>query len=322
MVRTHSSVVEQATFNSEVASSNLAESTNCLSSSSRSVLDFLASLPKDQREKFISENQFRLRRELDEIKQYHRSLEERSDLLKRHVSVLKELTSWLESLDEKPSYTAVESSAWHRLAEAGSADLLIGPTHGAQLDTTDAPRIVLISHNWSMAVNATDGDEWRLPFPRTAFEFKMSGRRCIALGTQADGDPTPKFIAIYQVGDAFVWSRIEMEQIDEAAARLIRGACIALDAEVVTADIVRAPSKLNASRLKRGAPPVQDFYVLNIARRNRAAALAIDGSTDQRKVRLHFRRGHWRHYETHKTWIRWTLVGDPDLGFLDKHYRL
>jgi hypothetical protein len=33
-------------------------------------------------------------------------------------------------------------------------------------------------------------------------------------------------------------------------------------------------------------------------------------------------RGHWRHYERHKTWIKWTLVGDPDLGFVDKHYRL
>ena len=38
--------------------------------------------------------------------------------------------------------------------------------------------------------------------------------------------------------------------------------------------------------------------------------------------RLHFVRGHWRRYEEHKTWIRWRLRGDPDLGFIDKSYRI
>jgi hypothetical protein len=50
---------------------------------------------------------------------------------------------------------------------------------------------------------------------------------------------------------------------------------------------------------------------------------AADGEREPgRKKRLHFRRGHWRHYETHKTWIKWMLVGDPDLGFIEKQYRL
>jgi hypothetical protein len=38
--------------------------------------------------------------------------------------------------------------------------------------------------------------------------------------------------------------------------------------------------------------------------------------------RLHFRRGHYRHYPNHKLWIRWCLVGNPDLGFIDADYRL
>lgn len=37
---------------------------------------------------------------------------------------------------------------------------------------------------------------------------------------------------------------------------------------------------------------------------------------------LHFRRGHWRHYGEYKTWIKWMLVGDPELGFVDKMYKL
>lgn len=62
-------------------------------------------------------------------------------------------------------------------------------------------------------------------------------------------------------------------------------------------------------------------HVISLAnRRNRPAALGGDGSS--RRRRLHFRRGHWRHFETHKTWIKWMLVGDPDLGFVEKEYRL
>lgn len=40
------------------------------------------------------------------------------------------------------------------------------------------------------------------------------------------------------------------------------------------------------------------------------------------RKRLHFRRSHWRHYVSHKTKIPWTLVGDPNLGFVEKEYRL
>jgi hypothetical protein len=40
------------------------------------------------------------------------------------------------------------------------------------------------------------------------------------------------------------------------------------------------------------------------------------------KRRLHFRRGHFRHFDGWKTWVNWCLVGDPDLGFVDKHYKL
>jgi hypothetical protein len=38
--------------------------------------------------------------------------------------------------------------------------------------------------------------------------------------------------------------------------------------------------------------------------------------------RLHFRRGHHRHYENYKLWIKWQLVGNPDIGFIDKDYKL
>jgi hypothetical protein len=55
--------------------------------------------------------------------------------------------------------------------------------------------------------------------------------------------------------------------------------------------------------------------------RNRRPTAQCHRST-HRSPRLHFRRRHWRHFVNHKTWIKWTLVGDPDLGFIDKDYRL
>lgn len=48
----------------------------------------------------------------------------------------------------------------------------------------------------------------------------------------------------------------------------------------------------------------------------------FDPDREVRHVRMHFRRGHWRHYQEHRTWIKWMLVGDPDLGIIEKHYRL
>lgn len=61
--------------------------------------------------------------------------------------------------------------------------------------------------------------------------------------------------------------------------------------------------------------------IVDLARRHRIANPAEPSGNGSRK-RLHFRRGHWRHYESMKTWIRWCLAGDPDLGFIDKHYTL
>lgn len=103
----------------------------------------------------------------------------------------------------------------------------------------------------------------------------------------------------------------------------VRAICIALDAEVAETEVVRAPHKLNRARERRARPLIADYHTVKLARRPRPKPLPRDGLEQAtRHVRLHFRRGHWRHFEQHKTWINWTLVGDPDLGYIEKHYRL
>ncbi len=102
----------------------------------------------------------------------------------------------------------------------------------------------------------------------------------------------------------------------------IRALSIALDAEVAIKEVTRAPNKLNRVREKAERVPVPNHYVVSLAKRSRAAPMAVSHEGEHGKRRLHFRRGHWRHFETHKTWIRWMLVGNPDLGFVDKEYRV
>ena len=78
--------------------------------------------------------------------------------------------------------------------------------------------------------------------------------------------------------------------------------------------------RVKQKRASKGKPPLTDFHIVELNRRPRASSSVV-GTTDA-KLRLHFRRGHWRHFDTHKTWINWTLVGNPDLGWIDKEYRI
>jgi hypothetical protein len=113
------------------------------------------------------------------------------------------------------------------------------------------------------------------------------------------------------------------DQVDDWMCFLwdqVKAICVALDAEVATSTVVRAPHKLNEKRIRDGKAPIVDYRVVDLSRRHRIANPS--GLHEGGKKRLHFRRGHWRHYETTKTWVRWCLVGNPDLGFIQKHYSL
>lgn len=194
-----------------------------------------------------------------------------------------------------------------------------------------SPVPFLIEHDWAAAfAGATDIDEGdiRLPYDSCMFELKIGGRRVACYCD--DNDWKVIFISIK---GGWVAGEITDEHFlrrgggpsRDIVENQIRAICIALDAEVAVKETVRADEKLNRSREKRGKPPLLDYHVIRLARRERAAPLPSgddDGERKHRSPRLHFVRGHWRHYDSHKTWINWHLRGDPDLGFIDKHYRL
>jgi len=187
--------------------------------------------------------------------------------------------------------------------------------------------VFMIQHDWATAFqNAKDylGGEIKLPDDACAFEFRISDRHVIVFATDADGT----FYLQYAIQVRKGWLVLPVDSsgnegsLFEFVSRQIKAIAVALDAEIATTEVVRAPHKLNHARERAGKLPLVSYHVVNLARRSRAAPLPADDHEPAYRVRLHFRRGHWRHYEDHKTWIKWMLVGDPELGFVDKEYRL
>jgi len=211
----------------------------------------------------------------------------------------------------------------------------------------------LIEHNWAAALGADSvGGEVKLPYDVCFFEFLINGRvvgvsvsdidsrrHAIILVKDADRDwwiivwafdiqddwsTKPIHIDVWNAGVVSEEVFGLVENLANVLSKNIMAVSAMLDAEVVETQVTRAPHKLNHAREKRGKLPIADFRTVTLSRRHRAAPLPRAGSPDEdyTRKRLHFRRGHWRHYGEYKTWIKWMLVGDPELGFVDKMYKL
>ncbi len=257
-----------------------------------------------------------------------------------------------------PKLERPHGSALHR-CNAWLAEAVDG-MKGVSLDG----HVLVVEHDWAAAMAGAaelmdPTAEWRLPAPRSIFEFVVNGKRIILRWL----DETVEVWNEYDRESAYVpasrayqdlplvefekdkWCPLQQADkltdndpladlwrcLDHSARPLVnfleqqvRALCICLEAEVAEKEIVRAPYRLNLQRAKRGRLPLYDYHKVNLARRERGSALPdeLRGGDKRRSPRLHFRRGHWAHFANHKTWRKWCLVGDPDLGFIDKEYRL
>ena len=202
----------------------------------------------------------------------------------------------------------------------------------------------VIEHDWAAAFSKAqdfDEGEFRIPYEDVVFEFRISGHRVCAVTSTEDYLPAQVILMVEtSVGWVLAscyrfaggqWIAEDLKKPDLMVPVLnlvrsqIRAVCIALEAEVAQTEVVRAPHKLNAKREKAGKQPIFDYHVVQLARRTRVAPRLPDELDPNREIhhkRMHFVRGHWRHYEASKTWIKWHVRGDPDLGFIDKEYRL
>ncbi|MBY0562463.1 hypothetical protein [Hyphomicrobium sp.] len=267
---------------------------------------------------------------------------------------LKALQHWAIGNDlklENPN-----GSAFHKLIEADKAGRTFdmaeieNPISVRQFMGNGEPRVFVVEHDWASAFEGAgefDQGAFRLPFDLCAFEFRISGRRVAVLVKECVNETLASVICVDCGEDTWGCGGYVMRDIpptrtdgdfnteDETLevvnlTRLInaqvRAVCISLEAEVAESEVIRAPTKLNAARAKKGKAPLKDYHIVSLANRKRNAALPEElrdfTETGRRRPRMHFRRGHWRHYAKHKTWVKWMLCGSPDLGFINKHYKL
>lgn len=204
-------------------------------------------------------------------------------------------------------------------------------------------KVFVVQHDWAKAFEgASDyavNNTIRIPFDRCAFEFRISGQSVIVLTDQSPTNPADiRYLFFVHLNKTWSPDGCDVEKINgvhQAVPRLptgnekhltfaieqIKAICVALDAQVAVHEVIRAPHKLNEKRVSKGRVPLFDYHVVDLSRRARTSRPENSTPTG-RHVRLHFRRGHWRHYTNHKSWIHWMLVGNPDLGWIDKEYRL
>lgn len=244
-------------------------------------------------------------------------------------AVLDQLMQWgsAKSLVIGPN----DCSRIHALREKAASDGLIDQTDGQLTHGGDAGMLrplktFVVQQDWASLMRDEDiiGAEVKLPYPHCAFEFIVNSRPVIQMCLQPEG------MAVQAM--AFVNIEGEWVGCDPAWAKnspilvglwaQVVACCAFLEAEVVTHDVTRAPNKLNEKRQKQGKVPLMDFHTIKLNKRMHAAARSGAAGEPSHRVRLHFRRGHWRHFENHKTWIKWMLVGDPSLGFVGSKYQM
>lgn len=274
--------------------------------------------------------------------------------VRQQLAVTEELAEWTALIETKGAeLQRPDGSAFHKLKEAAHSRAIIPIFVKEKMPValTDAfdgiAHSYVVEHNWASAFKAAkdfESGEVELPYPTTCFEFVVSGKRVCAILQEHDTGPATAIILIltkhgwalpttyaYQSGrmtpivpvmnDALAPFKPAIDLIGEN----IRAISITLEAEVTETTVIRADYKLNRAREKRGKLPLYDYHIISLANRSRVRSLPrgdLDPNREYTHKRLHFRCGHWRHFDEHKTWIKWQLIGDPDLGFVDKHYRL
>jgi len=248
--------------------------------------------------------------------------------LREQIAAFEALREWGERDIKCVRLEKNDCTRLHQFADAAKRHLVVSSINDkGWLETSHLlsdTKVFVVQHDWARAfTGAADYDasaDYRLPYQVCVFEFVISGVCCLVFTEQADADLTRTIFV--QSGKYWICWEDDGSAVPGALLLCddqIRAIAVALEAQIATHDVVRAPAALNAKRSKAGKLPLYDYHVVSLAHRTRVAPL---GTGTHRTPRLHFRRGHWRHYEDHNTWIKWTLVGDPDLGFIDKHYTL
>lgn len=270
-----------------------------------------------------------------ELVKYRATQDQALERTQEQVKALDNCHAWLGRLNdcEKFSLERNDVSRLHKYIEAGHAgrilDISKKPNDKSVEKFLIPPQTFVVKHDWANAFESASGieDEIKLPYEYCGFEFRVSGNTVLIHAFEVpvseeyeDGVCLNAAVECLDHWMLLSEDKGEQDYILGFLWQQIRAICIALDADVATEEVVRAPAALNAKRTKAGKIPLRDYHVVDLSRRHRVSN-PLAGEPGK-KHRMHFVRGHWRHYEEHKTWIKWHLRGDPHLGFIQKHYAL
>lgn len=272
-----------------------------------------------------------------ELSHEHSKFHDAMEVFGEEGAAIEQLMEWAKAGPHKLEKAA--ESGWHKLRDYVQADKK-NLSAEIRRDFDEEPQIFLVQHDWARAFEGAEdfaGGEFQLPYEFCAFEFRVGGRRIIVPARQVHGEAQIMGSICVQYGEWWTVTekgdltaaipetlKDELAYLNNLLLTNIKAICVALEAEVATTEIVRAPHRLNQARERAGRAPLSDYRVIKLMHRSRPAPLPEEYASEpgaHARKRLHFRRGHWRHYRTFKTWVRWCLVGNPDLGFIDHDYQ-
>lgn len=299
----------------------------------------LESVPEADRKRALRKLILEYERKISAVQAERKNLESRKDRYNKLLAGIEDITTGFEksfvlekaaeSLFEKVRKSAITGHlhyfSKHTKTEYPSADY--------EREIFRQAEVFIIQHDWAGALSSAKDLEcatFRLPYEICAFEFQFSGRRVISLASDIEGHVvfTPIFETkigwllldfIYDCdGTPTIGDGHSFEWVAPIGSQ-IRAICISLDAEIAKTEAQREVH--SGIESKNSHTPLKNIHVVSLIRKPRALN-APTGGGGGRPKRLHFRRGHWRHFATFKTWVKWCLVGNPDLGFIDKQYKL
>lgn len=257
---------------------------------------------------------------------------------KTHQTSLDHMEAWTRTHAGKYQIQANECSRLHILLDHAANGFRTN-SDGSKLKDDDLSQwwkkdvqTFVVKHDWAKLMSDHEDDmesaDFMLPYPNSVFEFKISGKVFVVVLMDPDcrGLESLKEAIYFAQAPDDVWVAFDEHTpaVTEYLVSQIKAMCAVLEAEVVESEVVRAPHKLNEKRIKQGKVVLKDYHIVDLSKRKRKVSRNPNPTPTPtgRKVRLHFRRGHWAHYTNHKTWRGWTLVGNPDLGFVNKEYKL
>jgi hypothetical protein len=289
------------------------------------ILEAMAPLDTEKRQRLLERLKDQFDHQINALIESRSDKSEMVDVLNREIAAIDELKAWKPDLVLEPNTCSrlhhvkqrlIEAKGWddrHEVVQPEVRDLFLRAEH-----------TFVVKHDWAGAFKGAEGiqETCRLPFDMCLFEFRLSGRTVIMLYEETTG--ARRAWMCIEVGPLWYFppsACLDTEPMYQFLDAQVNAICIALDSEVAEETVIRAPAALNKKRKSANKVPLPDFHVVDLSRRHRIANPS-HGAPTGRKVRLHFRRGHWRHYEDHRTWIKWMLVGNPELGYIQKHYAL